>query len=66
MLNYGYLVYQAERTKTQAEQGETDAQLGQLSAAFARLLRPLTKPARALRRQPGTDRVCDRACQPIT
>jgi hypothetical protein len=46
MINYGYLVYQAERTKTQAEQRETDVQLGQLSAAFAQLLRPLTKPAR--------------------
>ena len=46
MLNYGYLVYQAQRTKTQAEQRETDAQLGQLCAAFAQLLRPLTKPAR--------------------
>jgi hypothetical protein len=46
MLNYGYLIYQAERTKTQAEQRETDAQRGQLSAAFAQLLRPLTKPAR--------------------
>jgi hypothetical protein len=46
MLNYGYLIYQAERAKTQPEQHETDAQLGQLSAAFARLLRPITKPAR--------------------
>lgn len=46
MLTYGYLIYQAERVKTQPEQRETDAQLGQLSAAFARLLRPLTKPAR--------------------
>jgi len=55
MLNYGYLVYQAQRTKTQAEQRETDAQLGQLSAAFAQLLRPLTKPARALGCRPGTD-----------
>jgi hypothetical protein len=55
MFNYGYLTYQAERTMTQAEQRETDAQLGQLSAAFAQLLRPLTKPARAPGRQPGTD-----------
>ena len=46
MLNYGYLIYQAERTKTQPEQRETDAQLGQLSGAFAQLLRLLTKPAR--------------------
>ena len=52
MLNYGYLTYQAERTKTKAEERETDAQLGQLSAAFAQLLRPLTKPARALRPHP--------------
>ena len=55
MLNYGYLTYQAERAKTQTEQRETDAQLGRLSAAFAQMLRPLTKPARTLRRQPGTD-----------
>ena len=55
MLNYGYLTYQAERTMTTAEQRETDAQLGRLSAAFAQLLRPLTKPARAPGRQPGTD-----------
>jgi hypothetical protein len=54
MLNYGYLTYQAERTMTQAEQRETDAQLGRLSAVFAQLLRLLTKPARALRRQPAT------------
>jgi hypothetical protein len=64
MFNYGYLAYQAERTKTQAEQRETDAQLGQLSAAFARLLRPLAKPARALRRQPGTDQPGLRPCMP--
>ena len=64
MLNYGYLVYQAERTKTQAEQRETDAQLGQLSAALAQLLRPFTKPARALRRRPGTDQPTLRPCMP--
>jgi hypothetical protein len=64
MLNYGYLTYQAERTLTQAEQRETDAQLGRLSAAFAQLLRLLTKPARALRRQPGTDQPGLRPCMP--
>jgi hypothetical protein len=64
MLNYGYLTYQAERTKTQAEERETDAQLGQLSAAFAQLLRPLTKPARALRPQPGTGEPGLRPCMP--
>jgi hypothetical protein len=61
MLNYGYLTYQAERTMTQAEQRETDAQLGRLSA---QLLRLLTKPARALRRQPGTDQPGLRPCMP--
>ena len=64
MLNYGYLTYQAERTMTQAEQRETDAQLGRLSAAFAQLLRLLTKPARALRPQPGTDQPGLRPCMP--
>ena len=64
MLNYGYLTYQAERTMTQAEQRETDAQLGRLSAAFAQLLRPLTKPARALRPQPGTGDPGLRPCMP--
>ena len=60
MLNYGYLTYQAERAKTQTEQREADAQLGRLSAAFAQVLRPLTKPARTLRRQPGlrTSQAC--------
>jgi len=64
MFNYGYLTYQAERAKTQAEQRETDAQLGRLSAAFAQLLRPLTKPARAWRRQPGTGQPGLRPCMP--
>jgi hypothetical protein len=65
MLNYGYLTYQAERAMTQAEQRETDAQLGRLSAAFAQLLRPLTRPARALRRQPGTDQQGPQPCMPV-
>jgi hypothetical protein len=56
MFNYGYPTYQAEHATTRAGQCETDAQMGRLSAAFAQLLRPLTKPARALRRQPGTGR----------
>ena len=64
MFSYGYLTYQAERTKTQAEQRETDAQLGRLSAAFAELLRPLTKPAHALRRQPSTSQPGLRPCLP--
>lgn len=53
MINYGYVVYQAERTKSHAEQREADAQLGELAAAFAQLLHPLTRTVRAWRRQPG-------------
>jgi hypothetical protein len=54
MFNYGYMVYQAERTRSPAEQRAADALLGQHSAALARLFRSLSSPARALRRQPGT------------
>jgi hypothetical protein len=65
MLNYGYMGYQAERPKSQAEQREADAQVGQLFAALAQLLCALAKPARALRRQPGTGpSSCERARQP--
>jgi len=67
MLNYGYLVYQAERTKTQPEQRETDAQMGQLSAVFAQLLRPLTKPARLTSpARYGSAGSATVPCQPIT
>jgi hypothetical protein len=66
MFGYGYLTYQAERPKARAEQRETDAQLGRLSAVFARLVGPLTKPTRALRRQAGTGQPCLRpTVQPI-
>ncbi len=66
MFNYGYMCYQAERAKTQTEQRAADAQLGQLFAALAQLLGSLAKPARALRRQSGTERsACERVCQPV-
>jgi hypothetical protein len=64
MSDYGYLLYQAERTRNPAEQRATDALLGQRSAALARLLRSLARPARALRRQPGTTLPTQRACLP--
>ena len=65
MLNYGYMCYQAERTKTPAEQREADAQLGHLFAALAQLLGSLAKPVLALRRQSGTGpSVCERAPRP--
>jgi hypothetical protein len=65
MSYYGYLLYEAERTRSPAEQRAADALLGQRSAALARLLRSLARPARALRRQPGTSLpTCQRACLP--
>jgi hypothetical protein len=51
----GYVLYQAERAKTQAEQREADAQLGQFFAALAQLFGSLARPVRALRRQSGTE-----------
>jgi hypothetical protein len=62
MFNYGYMVYEAERIRSPAEQRAADALLGQHSAALARLLRSLTRPARALRRQPGTSLPAPRPC----
>jgi hypothetical protein len=54
MSYYGYILYEAERTRSPAEQRSADDLLGQCSAALARLFRSLARPARALRRQPGT------------
>jgi hypothetical protein len=64
MSYYGYLLYEAERTRSPAEQRAADALLGQRSATLARLLRSLARPARALRRQPGTSLPTPRACLP--
>jgi hypothetical protein len=54
MFNYGYLLYEAERTRSLTEQRAADALLGRHSAALARMFRSLATPARALSRQPGT------------
>jgi hypothetical protein len=48
---YGYMIYEAERTRSPVEQRAADALLGQRAAALAQLLRSLARPARALRRQ---------------
>jgi hypothetical protein len=61
---YGYMRYEAERTRSPAEQRAADALLGQRSAALARLLRSLARPARALRRQSGTSLPVRQACLP--
>jgi hypothetical protein len=36
MINYGYLLHEAERTRNQAEQRQADALVGQTAAAVAR------------------------------
>ena len=61
---YGYMAYEAARTRSPAEQRAADALLGQRSAGLARLLRSLARPARALRRQSGTSLPSRRACLP--
>ena len=61
---YGYVLHEAGRTRSPAEQRAADALLGQHSAALARWLRSLGRPARALRRQPGTSLAARRACLP--
>jgi hypothetical protein len=53
MFNYGYMLYEAERSRSLTEQRAADTLLGQHSAALARMLRSLAAPARALSRQPG-------------
>jgi hypothetical protein len=43
---YGYVLYEAERTRSPAEQRAADALLGQHSAALARLFRSLASRSR--------------------
>jgi len=64
MSYYGYMVYEAERTRSPAEQRAADALLGQHSAALAQLFRSLARPARAAGRQSGTRLPARRACLP--
>ena len=61
---YGYVLHEAERTRSPAEQRAADALLGQHSAALAQLFRSLARPSRALRRQPGTSLPARRVCLP--
>lgn len=46
-MNTGYLIYQAERTRTAAEQREVDASHAELAAAVSRLWRSLAAPLRS-------------------
>lgn len=46
-MNTGYLIYQAERTRTGAEQREVDATHAELAASLTRLWHSLTAPLRS-------------------
>src|SRR5215475_11080050 len=53
-MNFGYTVYQAERTLSRAEQRAADTQRGELAAALSRLLRRNRKAAPAPMASPVT------------
>jgi hypothetical protein len=56
-MNTGYLIYQAERTRSAAEQRAVDATHADLAASLSRLWRSLAAPLRSRRRgQRGTQR----------
>ena len=44
-MNFGYTLYQAERTMSRAEQHAVDTQRGELAAALSRLLRRNRQPS---------------------
>ena len=48
-MNTGYLIYQAERTRSAAEQREADRSSAQLAASIGRMWRALTAPVRSRR-----------------
>jgi hypothetical protein len=48
-MNTGYLIYQAERTRSAAEQREVDATHAELAASLTRLWHSLTAPLRSRR-----------------
>ena len=52
-MNTGYLIYQAERTRTAAEQREVDVAHAELAASLTRLWRALAAPLRSRRRGPA-------------
>ena len=49
----GYVLYQAERVKTEAERRQTDVARGMIAAELSRLCRDLTRPLAVLRRSRG-------------
>ena len=50
-MNTGYLIYQAERTRSAAEQQEVDRSNAQLAASIGRMWRALAAPLRSRRAQ---------------
>jgi hypothetical protein len=52
-MNTGYLIYQAERTRSAAEQREVDVYHAELAASFARLWQFVARPRRSRPRGHG-------------
>ena len=48
-MNTGYLIYQAERTRSAAEQRQVDMSNAQLAASIGRMWRALAAPVRSRR-----------------
>ena len=74
MINYGYLLHEAERTRNQAEQRQADALVGQTAAAVARRAHSVTRlwmslaasvRARGRAAIPGPTAGASNACPPI-
>jgi hypothetical protein len=59
-MNTGYLIYQAERTRSAAEQREVDVYHAELAASFARLWQFVAGPRRSRHR--GHDRPAHVGC----
>jgi hypothetical protein len=59
-MNTGYLIYQAERTRSAAEQREVDVYHAELAAWFARLWQFVAGPRRSRHR--GHDRPAQAGC----
>ena len=59
-MNTGYLIYQAERTRSAAEQREVDATHAELAASLTRLWHSLAAPLRSRR---GGERGTQRGAQ---
>ena len=66
-MNFGYMIYQAERTMSRAEQHAADTQRGELAAALSRLLRRnrTARPATTVSPAAALPTIPDCACELI-